>query len=40
MFSIIATLMVAVSITGAGKMVTFPLHYEQGCNIFNYDLRT
>jgi hypothetical protein len=24
--------------TAAGKIVTFPLHYEQGCNIFSYDL--
>jgi hypothetical protein len=24
--------------TAAGKIVTFPLHYKQGCNIFSYDL--
>jgi hypothetical protein len=28
------------TITAAGKIVAFPLHYEQGCNIFSYDLRT
>jgi hypothetical protein len=39
-FAVTFPLAPTFSITAAGKIVTFPLHYEQGCNIFSYDLRT